>query len=74
MSPVSLAFPVKANCDTCLDSLWLHLGHRGVLVVFTLREKKLKIVLQSWQKNSYIGIFHTHPVARKIKTVIFSIK
>jgi len=57
MSPFSLALPVNANCDTCLDSLFLHLGHLGILVVLTVREKKLKIVLQSWQKNSYIGIF-----------------
>lgn len=62
MSPASLALPVKANRDTCLDSFLLHLGHLGIFVVFTVREKKLKIVLQSWQKNSYIGILLTHPV------------
>jgi hypothetical protein len=33
-----------------------HFGHSGIFVVFILRDRKLKIVLQCSQRNSYIGI------------------
>jgi hypothetical protein len=49
-SPSSLALPVKANADICRERiLVLHLGHLGFLRVFTVFEKKLKMVLQRSQ-------------------------
>jgi hypothetical protein len=45
-----LALPVIAKADICLESFFvLHLGHLGFLLVLIVFEKKLKIVLQSWQ-------------------------
>jgi len=48
-----LARPVTAKADIMRErGLVLHFGHLGFLEVFTEREKKLKMVLQSSQKNS----------------------
>jgi hypothetical protein len=53
MSPSSLALPVKAKDDIWrLNRFLLHFGQSGRFFVSTLREKKLKIILQSSQKNS----------------------
>jgi hypothetical protein len=45
-----VALPVNAKADICLESFFvLHLGHLGLLEVFTVLEKKLKMVLQASQ-------------------------
>ena len=49
MPPSSLALPVQAKTDICFCSCFWQRGQGGCLSVFTVREKKLKRVLQSSQ-------------------------